>query len=270
MKTKNNIFHFLSGIFLLGFFFMTGALSPAFGMTTLEKADSAYNAGNFRLAASLYSSVLDQKGATSELYYNLGNANYRLGNHGKAIIAYERALRLNPANDDARANLEFVNSQLKGLPEDGSSFISNIHRNVMSATTPDTWGIIAFILFLLLLSSVSLYLFTNNVTVRKAGFFGGICLLVLFVYAFVLAWQSAGAHTHDDIGIVVSSNARLTTTPGTSNNKAEKTIMIPEGSKVEILDSLATPNDPVTTLWYNVALNNKSEAWIDASDVEQI
>lgn len=239
-------------------------------MTVLEQADSAYNAGNYRQALSLYNNVLNTRGASSALYYNIGNANFRIGNVGKAIVAYERSLRLDPSNDDARTNLEYVKSTLRGLPEDGSSFLSNIHSRVVSLASPDSWGMIAFVMFVLVLGCVALYLFTSATTLRKVGFFGGFIVLALFVYAFVIAWQTARATEHSDVGIVVRTNARLTSNPGTAKNKNEKTIAIPEGSCVEIIDSLSTPNDPVTALWYNVLLNNKTEAWIDATDVERV
>lgn len=245
-------------------------VSQVNGQTTLQLADSAYQAQNFRQALSMYEKVLNTNGASSELYYNIGNANYRLGNYGKAIVAYERALRLNPANKEARSNLNFVRSSLRGLPEDGSSFLNNVHQSIVSIATANAWSIVALVFFLMLLSCVAFYLFSNNVTLRKAGFFGGICVFVVFIYSFVIAWQTATAQSRDNVGIIVRQNARLTSNPGTVKNKTEKTISIPEGSKVEIMDSLSTPNDPVTSMWYNVRLNNKSEAWIDASDIERI
>lgn len=236
----------------------------------LENADSAYNAQNFRSALSLYNQVLDNEGANSQLYYNLGNTHYRLGNIGKAVVNYERALRLDPSNEDARANLEFVNSGIKGLPEDGTSFLTTIHKHITSYATPDGWSIVAFVLFLLVLTCVGLYLFASGTSLRKTGFFGGIVLFVLFIYALVIAWQTSTSHENHEVAVVVSPKARLTSNPGTAKNKTEKTISIPEGTKIEILDSLSTPNDPVTAMWYNVALNSNTEAWIDASDVERI
>lgn len=267
ISTKSARAHIIYFLFML--VAVCGAQS-SYALTVLQQADSAYNAQNFRTALSLYNKVLDTQGASSRLYYNIGNANYRLGNHGRAIVAYERALRLDPSNADARANLEFVNSTLKGLPEDGSSFLSNIHSNIVSIASPDAWGMTAFVMFLLVLGCIAMYLFASNTTLRKAGFFGGFVVLILFIYSFIIAWQTANAPEREDIAIVVRPNARLTSNPGTVKNKDEKTIAIPEGSKVEIIDSLATPNDPVTAMWYNVVLNNKTQAWIDATDVEQI
>lgn len=249
---------------------MAAGLSAMAAPTTIQQADSAYNAGNFRSALTLYNKALDTQGASSNLYYNIGNTRFRLGHVGHAVVAYERALRLDPSNADARANLDYVNSTLRGLPEDGSSFLSNVHGKVVAQGSVDTWAVVALAIFMVLLGCVALYLFASNTTLRKAGFFGGLVVLVLFIYAVVIAWQTAAAPDSHDTGIVITNNARLTSKPGTTKDRSEKTIAIPEGSKVEILDSLATPNDPVTTLWYNVALNNNTHAWIDASDVSQI
>ncbi len=246
------------------------SISAMAAPTTIQQADSAYNAGNFRSALTLYTKALDTQGASPNLYYNIGNAQYRLGNVGHVVVSYERALRLDPSHKDARANLEYVNSTLKGLPEDGTSFLSNVHNGVVAQASVDTWAVVALGIFLVLMGCVALYLFASNTALRKTGFFGGIVVFVLFVYAVVIAWQTASARDKHDVGIVITNNARLTSKPGTTKDKTEKTIAIPEGSKVEILDSLATPNDPVTTLWYNVALNNNTRAWIDATDVSQI
>lgn len=239
-------------------------------LTVIQQADSAYNAQNYKLALSLYNKVLDTRGGSSQLYYNIGNSHYRLGNIGKAILNYERAHKLNPSNADVKANLEFVNSQIKGLPEDGSSFLSNIHKNIVSSLAPDSWSETAIIFFFIVLGCVSLYLFSIQTTLRKLGFFGAIIVFFLFVYSFIIAWQVADSYDDHDVAIVVTNNAVMSSNPGTAKNKEEKTILIPEGSKVEIIDSLATPSDPVTTLWYNVALNNNTHAWIAATDVEQI
>lgn len=235
-----------------------------------DKADSAYNAQNYRAALTLYNQVLDTQGSSSELYYNIGNAHYRLGSTGKAVLNYERALRLNAANKDARANLEFVNSTIKGMPEDGSSFIDHIHNNIKSMFTTTGWSIATLCLFLLLLTCVALYLFAGKNSLRKTGFYSGFVVIVLFLYAFVIAVQTSSAPNRTNEGIVIRSNAKLTSSPGTAKSKGDKTISIPEGSKVEILDSLSTPDDPVATMWYNVGLGRGTQAWIDAGDIERI
>ena len=68
-------------------------------------ADEAYKAADYATAIEHYESVLADGLASADLYYNLGNAYYRTGQMGRAILNYERALRLDPGMSDARENL---------------------------------------------------------------------------------------------------------------------------------------------------------------------
>lgn len=83
----------------------------AVASTLTEQADSAYMAENYQMAAAIYNKILKEEGSSASLYYNLGNCYYRLGENGKAIVAYERSLRLDPTSADTRDNLEFVNGK---------------------------------------------------------------------------------------------------------------------------------------------------------------
>lgn len=72
-----------------------------------------YQEGEFAGAVASYRSVAESGFESAALYYNLGNAHFRLGEIGPAVLNYERALRLDPGNDDIRANLALVNQRLQ-------------------------------------------------------------------------------------------------------------------------------------------------------------
>ena len=72
-----------------------------------------YQEGDFGGAVASYGTVLEGGFESAELYYNLGNAHFRLGEIAEAVVSYERAARLDPANDDVRANLALVNQRLQ-------------------------------------------------------------------------------------------------------------------------------------------------------------
>ncbi|MDE5972206.1 MAG: tetratricopeptide repeat protein, partial [Muribaculaceae bacterium] len=91
----------------------------------VAEADSAYISDDFTRAITLYSAAIDSLGPSAERYYNLGNAYFRADKPGMAIVSYERALRLDPSNNDVRDNLEFVKSRVTDRIESGDSFISN-------------------------------------------------------------------------------------------------------------------------------------------------
>ena len=80
-------------------------LATRSGEELAQSGDSAYAADNFVLARELYTEAMKTGGSSAVLFYNLGNAYYRQGNLGKAIVNYERALKLDPTNADARENL---------------------------------------------------------------------------------------------------------------------------------------------------------------------
>ena len=239
-------------------------------LTTGEEADSAYNKENYREAIELYTRSIAEDGMSANAYYNLGNAYFRNDNLGKAVVSYERALKLDPTDADARQNLEFVRSRIQDKPEDDTAFFARLHRSVMHTLKPDTWAWTAFGIFVLLMGAIALYIFSRNVPARKSGFFGGIVLLVLFVYTLATAYDSmASARSHES-AVVTTPSTQLSSTPRASRTASDKVVPIHEGTKVEIVDSVATPDDPVSPKWYNVKINNGTKAWLRASDVERI
>ncbi|MDE2654507.1 MAG: tetratricopeptide repeat protein [Gemmatimonadota bacterium] len=77
-----------------------------------DEGNRLYQDGDFAGAADSYSAVLEGGFESAAVYYNLANAHVRLGELGEAVLNYERAARLDPGNDDIRANLALVNQRL--------------------------------------------------------------------------------------------------------------------------------------------------------------
>lgn len=173
---------------LLIFVLLSCSLSMA-ASTLAQQADSAYNAEDYNRAIELYKASITNHGVSSDIYYNLGNAYYRAGQLGRAVLSYERALRVDPTNGDARTNLDFVRSRIQDRPEDDTAFISSMHHSLMGSLTANTWAWTAFVVFLLFLGAVALYIFSTSVTLRKTGFFGGLVLLFVFLYFLLVAYD---------------------------------------------------------------------------------
>ena len=72
-----------------------------------------YQEGDFAAAAASYDAVIEGGFESAEVYYNLGNAHFRLGETAHAVLNYRRAARLDPGNDDIRANLALVSQRLQ-------------------------------------------------------------------------------------------------------------------------------------------------------------
>lgn len=231
----------------------------------VTSADSAYMNDDFALAARLYEQATRQLGPSADRYYNTGNAYYRLGQPGRAIVNYERALRLDPTNRKVLDNLEFVNEKINSGAEIPESFVSSTADKVTNFLTPNTWAIIGIVMFLLTLTGLGLYFFSYNVTLRKVGFFGSGVTLILCIAANWLSYRGVDKATAANVAVIVKPSSLLSTSPRVPRDRSEEAMRLNEGLKVTVLDSISTP----TERWFEVSFNNH-RAWIPGNDIEII
>ena len=162
-----------------------------------------------------------------------------------------------------------MNSRLEDKPEDNNSFLTRAHVSVVTAMSANAWAWTAFIVFVMLCGAAAVYIFSSNVMVRKAGFFSGILLLILAVYFVVVASDASSRVNDHDEAIVTAPSTLLNSVPR-QPKQTEKVVPLHQGTKVEIIDSVSTPDDPVSPRWYNVRINGSNSAWLRGTDVERI
>lgn len=255
---------------ILYFICVVAAIGAVSAQDIAQSADSAYTGEDYRSAIRLYTQIIEEHGPSAQIYYNLGNSYYRVNDISKAVLCYQRALNIDPSYNDARINLKFVKSHIADLPEDDSSFLGNLHEKIIALMTPNAWAISALISFILLLVCIGLYIFSDNVRLRKTGFFGGLVVLTLSVYTSVVAHASAAGATRHDQAVITPPTATLRTEPGSAANDKNRMISLPEGTIVIITDSITMPGESVAPKWYNVKINNSTSAWVNAADIERI
>lgn len=235
-----------------------------------QMADSAFNKDDYATAIKLYEEVITEEGVSSALYYNLGDAYYRVGKKGKALLNYERALRLSPNDNDVRANIEFVNGILQDKVDESANYYSNAFSRFVNLASSNTWAIAALIAFLLLITGMSVYFFTSTVALRKLGFFTSLALIGVVILFGVCAFKAKSFAQSDSFAIVISPEAVLSTSPRLPKNKREEATVVHEGYKLEITDSIKIDSDSTSSMWLNVMTPDNIKAWINAKDVEII
>lgn len=235
---------------------------------SVAEADSAYIADDFLTAAALYQEALDSLGPSVERYYNLGNAYYRAGLNGMAIVSYERALRLDPSNADVKDNLEFVNSKITDRIVPSDSLFGSAADKIAGAVHPNVWAWIALGCFVLALLGVCVYFLADAVMLRKIGFFGGGLLLIMAIIGNVLAWRGTRAAVGSNSAVVVSPSVILSTAPRQPKDRTEEAMLLHEGIKLDILDSI--PGTGKDRMWYDVKVDNTHRAWISSDAIEII
>lgn len=83
---------------------------PATVEQRFEAANAAFGEGRYAEARDGFARLICEEGASAALLFNLGNASFRAGDVGEAILAWERALLLAPRDPDVRANLRQARS----------------------------------------------------------------------------------------------------------------------------------------------------------------
>lgn len=223
------------------------------------KADSAYKKGDYGKAIDIYKRLLKQ-GEDASVFYNLGNAYYRAEELGKAILAYERALKLEPGNRDIRFNLEFVRSQITDKPaEESEMFFVVWYHNLVNFTSVDSWAIISIVAFICALLFIAVYLFGSNIWIRKVGFSIASITTILFVWSFHSALVQKLQLTRHETAIVMGT-VGVRKTPVTTTSSV---FTLHEGTKVTITDKSVAG-------WREVILSDGRSGWISSSAIEEI
>jgi tetratricopeptide (TPR) repeat protein len=89
-----------------------------------NQGNEAYSKGDFAAAQKAYQEIIDRGIHNSRVYYNLGNACFRKNEIGNAILYYEKALKLEPSDSDARENLRFATLRIRDrIPPDSTPFL---------------------------------------------------------------------------------------------------------------------------------------------------
>ncbi len=251
-------------------FAAAGCVAASAESKMIAAADSAYAADRFDEAVELYTKAVAAEGGSAALHYNLGNAWFRSGHPGKAILNYERALRFDPTFKDAKINLDFVNSKIIDRPAERGTFIGNALDSAARKAKSNTWAWLALACFAVTCGLSGLYIFASEVRLRKTGFFGGIAMLAVTAVCIFFAVRGASLSSDRTEAIITSQSTILSTSPRQPRNRSEEAMLLHEGTRVVILDSVKAVADSVPAMWYDVEIDNAHRAWINSADVERV
>lgn len=240
-----------------------GVSAQSFTKAEFSKAlgDSAYSQGRYDDAIRIYETIIDNDGYSAEIYYNLGNAYFRSNMIGKSILNYERALRIDPTDKDAKANLEFVLTRTKDeVAEQYELFLVTWFKAVVNTLGITTWAVMAVVAFIVLLIALLLFFFNSKATLRKTAFTMAIFSMFLTIFANVAASYIYNYMNDDSEAIVMKEEAYLKSTP---DNSGTELIKVHEGRKVRFVDD--TMRD-----WKEVELEDGTVGWLPANAIERI
>lgn len=224
------------------------------------QADSAFASEDFPKAEEIYLQLAEQ-GECSAIYYNLGCTYYRQDNMAKAVLWFERALKLDPSDDDIRFNLTMARSKTvdRIIPRHEMFFVS-AWKTLMHSQSVTEWAYSAIATFVVALFLIALYLYCSSVALRKIGFFGALVSLILCLLFNVLAYNLRNYNNTHTAGIIMEPAVTVRSTPTSSGTDL---FVIHEGTRVEIVDNSMRD-------WAEVQIADGKVGWIEKNTYEAI
>lgn len=240
---------------LLLFFLIIAAPVLAQNISLFEKANEAYNNGKYEIAINTYESILNGGEESSELYFNLANAHYKLNHIAPSIYNYEKALLLDPSDKTIENNLEFANNMviddIKEVPKAG---LSNMITAGISTFSFNSWAWTAIIFASIFAVLFLLYYFSIASKWKRTFFTSAILAVCISVLSLIFAFIAKSAMTNSNFAIVFSEEISVRNEP---NLRGAEVFLLHEGTKVEVLNSFQE--------WVQLELANGSTGWTNKS-----
>jgi len=216
------------------------------------KANQDFAQGNFKEAISGYEALIRAGQWSANIFYDLGNAYFRTGDFGRAILNYERALALERHHPEATANSQIARDEAHALEIQPSS----LERYLQFASV-NQYSIAAATAFWLAIIAMFALIFTRRRLARAIPVLI-CCLLVLAVALYAIFTLERGSKGQA-LAVVTGKDvqARLATA-----DTANSVLALPAGSEIKIL---STRGD-----WIYAALPNNLRGWIPAKNAEQV
>ena len=224
-------------------------------------ANAAYVDGRWADAATDYELISGMGLESAALYCNTGDAYFKDSNIPMAILYYERALKVDPSYEDARYNLELLNSMIQDRIEPVPEFVLKAWaRDICYVMDSNAWAACFIVFLALTLGLVLLFLLASTASGRRTGFFSGIVTLLLAVTALSFSVWQKNDYNDADNAIVMRPVTSVKSSPAAG--ASTDLFILHEGTKVKVIDSVGT--------WDNIELADGRQGWVPASDIERI
>lgn len=225
-----------------------------------QQADSAYIQEDFAQAIDSYLKLTEQT-QDANLYYNLAGAYFRSDSLARAILWYERALQLEPGNEDIRFNLEFTRSRtIDRITPRHEMFFISFWRSLVFSMSLDSWASWGLWCFSLMIISLLCFLYLRSMLLRKICFATMILFFFLAVMANVCGYSQNYITDHRTGAVIMASSVTLKSTPSDSGNDL---FILHEGTTVTIQDNSMKE-------WAEVKIADGKVGWMPKSALEII
>ena len=226
----------------------------------MQQGNTAYQNGDYEMAIGCYQEIINHGNEGAILYYNLGNAYFKTKQTAEALLWYERALRLDPSNEDIKHNIAYANMQITDkievLPE---LFIVRWWNGLSQSMTATSWAVMAVIFGAVFALSIALMLVSRRRWLSMTAVILAVVSLIIAVFSLIFASKEFKRYIKQPEAIVMQS---VVNAKGTPDESGTILFVIHEGLKVAVTDRVGS--------WVEIKLPNGEKGWVEASSIEII
>jgi len=225
-----------------------------------NEANKLYNEGDYENAIAKYEEIIKNGQHSAAIYYNLGNAHYKLNNVAPTIFYYEKALLLDPNDEDIKNNISFARNMtlddIETLPETGFNRI--VERSI-GKLTYDTWAVLSIVFVIVFVITFLLYYFSFRQQIKRLFFILSMLSVVLCIFAVVVAFQEYNSVQKNRPAIIFAIESSVMSEP---NQRSEAIFLLHEGTKVNVLDELED--------WKKIKLSDGKIGWVLQENLKEL
>ncbi len=226
----------------------------------MAQANQLYESGAYAEAIAAYQTLVDIGVDDGALYYNLGNAYFKAGDLGRAILNYRRAQRRLPRDADVAANLRLARAQTQDRlePEESAAIVQLIEHLLVDWTTRDEIAALTLALWVIWCGLLVLALLTQRQprgrrVIQTLVGVVGVLLLLSALSLGVRMWSARGPTP----AVIVAESIEVRSGPD-ADYLTEFTLHA--GAEVRIIETRAR--------WARVALPGELQGWVPEAAVE--
>jgi tetratricopeptide (TPR) repeat protein len=239
---------------------LIAGMSMAQNDPLFERGKEHYKDGSYTEAIASWMKIIDKGEHSANLYFNLGNAHYKLNNIGPSIYYYEKALQMDPLDRDIKTNLAFAeNARIDDINPLPKTIFVKWHETVSGILTYNGWAMVAVIgcmLFVLLFLG---YYFSSSEQRKRLLFAGSLVCIVVLLASLGMAFQTYSESLNDKPAIIFAESIQVKNEPSLGGETA---FVLHEGTKVQLIGEDAD--------WVRVRLVDGKDGWMPKSDLKPL
>ncbi len=226
----------------------------------MNEANQLYQDGDFAGAIEKYETVVKNNYESDALFYNLGNAYFKSGILGRAILNYERALELAPNDEDIAYNLKIVRARtVDKIQEVPQIFLVRWWDSLVASLTISGWAAVVVVIFILFLVAAGSWFILKNYLARQWSLVFVSVFLGLFIFTSVCLYSKISKEGGSSFGVLLAETVSAKVSP---DEKSDDVFVIHEGVKFRVEDQLYN--------WAKIKLADGKVGWLPKDYYEEI